>query len=61
MSNSATPRWRILEKQVRVSGKERYLWRQAVDDAGEVLEFFVTEGRDEVGATRFLKEALARR
>lgn len=60
MSNAGTSKWRIVEKQVKVSGEERYLW-QAVDDAGEVLEFFVTKDRNEAAAIRFLKEALARR
>lgn len=48
------------EKQVKVSGKPRYLW-QGVDRSGEVLDFFVTEGRDKAAATRFVKRSLAKR
>jgi len=50
---------RVEMKPVKVSGKPRYLW-QAVNDAGEVLEFYVTETPDEQAALRFLKRALAR-
>lgn len=53
----AIPDWRVEEKRVKINGKERYLW-QAVDGAGDVLEFYVTETRDEAAAIQFLKKAL---
>ena len=54
---AATPDWRIVERRVKINGKGRYLW-QAVDAAGEVLEFYVTETRDETAAMLFLEQAL---
>lgn len=57
MGKAAIPDWRVEEKRVKINGKERYLW-QAVDGAGEVLEFYVTEMRDEAAAMMFLKQAL---
>lgn len=60
MIDATEPEWRIVEKQVKVGGKPRYLW-QAVDRAGDGLDVFVTEGRDAAAATRFLKRSLAKR
>jgi putative transposase len=51
--------WHLEEKQVRVSGKPRYLW-SAVDQEGEVLDFYLTETRDRDAALTFLRRALKR-
>jgi transposase-like protein len=53
MGKSAIPTWRLEVQSVKLNGKPRYLWK-AVDEAGEVLDFYVTEGRDEGAARQFL-------
>ena len=42
-----------------MNGETHYLWR-VVDHEGEVLEAFVTKGRDRKAALRFLKKAMKR-
>ncbi len=51
--------WHLEEKRVRVSGKPRYLW-SAVDQEGEVLDFYLTESRDKDAALTYLRGALRR-
>lgn len=57
MGKKSTTDWLVECKLVKIKGEVRYLW-QAVDGAGEVLDFYVTETRDEAAALRFLKKAL---
>ena len=52
-------RWHLDEVYVRINGEMRYLWR-AVDHEGEVLESFVTKGRDKAAALKFIKKAMKR-
>jgi putative transposase len=52
-------RWHLDEVYVKINGEMRYLWR-AVDHEGEVLESFVTKGRDKAAALEFIKKALKR-
>ena len=52
-------RWHLDEMYVRINGEMRYLWR-AVDHEGEVLESFVTKGRDKAAALKFIKKAMKR-
>lgn len=49
--------WHLEVAQVRVSGKPGYHWR-AVDQDGEVLDFFFTATRDEAAALAFLRRSL---
>ena len=44
---------------VKLNGEMVYLWR-AVDHEGEVLESYVTKGRDKAAALSFMKKALRR-
>ena len=44
---------------MRINGETHYLWR-AVDHEGEVLESYVTKGRDRNAALKFLKKAIKR-
>ena len=50
-------RWQLDEVYVKINGEMHYLWR-AVDQEGEVLESFVTKGRDKAAALKFIKKAL---
>ena len=52
-------RWRLDEVYVRVQGEMRYLWR-AVDHEGEVLESFVSKGRDQAAALKVMKKLMKR-
>lgn len=52
-------RWHLDEMVVKVNGEMRYLWR-AVDHEGEVLESYVTKGRDKAAALKFMKKTLKR-
>jgi putative transposase len=52
-------RWHLDEMVVKVNGEKRYLWR-AVDHEGEVLESYVTAGRDKAAALKFIKKTLKR-
>ena len=47
----------IDEVFVKISGKQRYLWR-AVDQDGEVVNVFLQAQRDEMAAKRFFKRLL---
>jgi putative transposase len=38
---------------VKINGEMHYLWR-AVDREGEILESYVTKGRDKAAALRFI-------
>ena len=49
--------WHLEEQQVKVSGKPGYLWK-AVDQEGEVLDFYVTATRDRDAALAFLRRVL---
>jgi transposase-like protein len=57
LSKPAIPTWGLEVERVKLNGKRRYLWK-AVDKAGEVLDFYVTEVRDEAAARQFLEQAL---
>ena len=62
MGKASKPDWRVEVSLEKVGGKPRYLWR-AVDQAGEVLDFYATATRteeDEGAALRFLTQALKR-
>ena len=50
-------RWHLDEMFVKINGEQHYLWR-AVDHEGEILESFVTKGRDKKAALKFLKKAM---
>jgi hypothetical protein len=53
--------WKCLLDEVyaKITGKMHYLWR-AVDQAGEILESYVTKARDKQAALTFMKKALKR-
>jgi transposase-like protein len=57
MGKSAISTWRLEVERVKLNGKPRYLWK-AVDEAGEVLDFYTTEERDEAEARQFFEQAL---
>ena len=44
---------------MKINREMHYLWR-AVDQEGEVLESYVTKGRDKQAAQTFMKKALKR-
>jgi len=50
-------KWHLDEVFVKINGETHYLWR-AVDHEGEVLETFVSKGRDRKAALDFLKRIL---
>ena len=52
-------RWHADEIFVKVNSKLHYLW-WAVDNEGEVLEFFVRKRRQKAGALKFLNKAMKR-
>lgn len=52
-------RWHRDEIYVKLDGERVYLW-QSVDQDGEVLESFVTKGRDKQAALTIMKKALKR-
>jgi putative transposase len=52
-------RWHVDEVVVKINGEPHYL-RRAVDHEGEVLESFVTKGRNKFAALTFLKRAMRR-
>ena len=49
--------WHLEVKQIKVSGKLGYHWC-AVDQDGEVLDFYFTPTRDEGAALTFLRRSL---
>ena len=49
--------WHLEVKQVKVSGKPSYHWC-AVDQDGEILDFYFTPTRDEGAALAFLRRSL---
>src|SRR4029077_16313209 len=51
--------WRMDETYIKVKGEWRYLYR-AVDKYGQIIDFLLTEQRDEEAALRFLKKAIRR-
>jgi putative transposase len=57
MAKASLPTWRLEVAPVKINGRARYLW-QAVDESGEVLDFYATEARDEAAARRFFEQAL---
>ena len=50
-------KWHLDEVFVKINGETHYLWR-AVDHEGEVLETFVSKGRERKAALDFLKRIL---
>ena len=50
-------RWHLDEIFVKINGERHYLWR-AVDQAGGVLESFVTKTRDKKAALKFLRKSM---
>ena len=50
-------KWHLDEVFVKINGETHYLWR-AVDHEGEVLETFVSKGRNRKAALDFLKRIL---
>jgi transposase, IS6 family len=50
--------WRVDETYVKVAGKWAYLY-QAVDSAGETIEFMLSPKRDLIAAKLFLRLALS--
>ena len=51
--------WHLDEVFVKINGETHYLWR-AVDHEGEVLESYVTKGRDRRVALKFLRKSMKR-
>jgi transposase-like protein len=52
-------RWHVDEVFVKINGERHYLWR-AVDHEGEVLEAYVSKGRDRRAALKFLRKSVKR-
>jgi transposase, IS6 family len=52
-------RWFVDETYVKVSGSWRYVYR-AVDEQGQVIDFFVSRKRDTKAARRFFTNAIGR-
>jgi transposase-like protein len=50
--------WRVDETYVKVTGAWRYVYR-AIDQAGQVIDVFVSPRRDRVAARRFFTRAIA--
>ena len=57
MGKASTPVWRFEVERVKIKGKLRYLWK-AVDEAGELRDFYATEESDEAAARQFFDQAL---
>ncbi len=57
MGKASLPVWRIEVEPIRLNGKPRYMWK-AVDEAGQVLDIYATEARDEAAARKFFEQAL---
>jgi putative transposase len=51
--------WRMDETYIRVRGQWRYLYR-AMDKTSQMIDFLLTEPRDEQAARRFLSKAIRR-
>lgn len=56
---SVTGKWHIDETYIKVRGQWMYLYR-AIDSVGDTVEFWFSEMRDLLSATRFFRKALAR-
>jgi transposase-like protein len=54
MGMASIRNWRLEVERVHIKGKPRYLWK-AVDDVGEVLDIYATEGLDEASARQFFE------
>jgi transposase-like protein len=50
-------RWQVHETYVRVAGRWRYVYR-AIDQAGQVVDVFVSTRRDAAAASRFFPQAI---
>ncbi len=57
MGKASIPVWRLEVELLKLNGKSRYVWK-AVDEAGEVLDFFATEERNEAAARQFFEQSL---
>ncbi len=57
MGKASIPVWRLEVERAKIMGEPRYLWK-AVDEAGELLDFYATEERDEAAARQFFEQAL---
>ena len=55
---SVATSWRMDETYVRVKGKWMYYYR-AVDKFGDVIDYYLSEHRDEKSAKAFLNKAIA--
>jgi transposase-like protein len=50
-------RWQVDETYVKVAGRWRYVYR-AIDQAGQVIDVFVSARRDTMAARRFFERAI---
>lgn len=50
--------WRMDETYIKVSGKDRYLYR-AVDKYGDTIDFLLTKRRMKGSAQKFLNKAIS--
>lgn len=57
VGKASTLVWRLEVEAVKIKGKRRYLWK-AVDEAGELLDFYATDERDEASARQFFEQVL---
>ncbi len=57
MGKASVPIWRLEMERVKINGQPRYLWK-AVDEAGELLNFYATEACDEAAARQFFEQSL---
>ena len=51
------PQWHLDEMCVSIGGRWMYLWR-AVDQDGEVLDFFISAKRDKKAALKLMRKLL---
>ncbi|MGR5411098.1 DDE-type integrase/transposase/recombinase, partial [Vibrio sp. PNB22_8_1] len=50
--------WRMDETYIKVKGKWHYYFR-AVDKCGNVIDYYLSENRDEAASKAFLNKAIA--
>ena len=51
-------RWRVDETYLKIDGHWRYLFR-AIDDAGHIVDVYLSDRRDTVAAQTFFEQAIA--